>query len=103
MPKRISQRTAAVQAKRRVALIAWSVSLTTLTALGVASFADQRMGGGVFFWGSIMAIYAVAGFVALIAAYVILEYSVQVWMARRLFRSRAWDSHRRRRNATTWI
>ena len=96
MSERISHRTAAIQTKRRVALMAWSVSLVTLLSLAIGAVTDERTGGAVFFWASIMAIYAVAGFVALVALYVLFEYSVQMWKARRLFRSRAWDHGRRR-------
>lgn len=71
-----------------MALIAWSVGLITLVSIGV---------------GSKLPIYVVAGFLMLVAACVILEYSVQVWTARRLFRSRAWDSHKRRGYFEAWL
>jgi hypothetical protein len=97
MKERVSRRTAAIQTKRRVALIAWSVGLITLIALGIASIADKWMAGGPLFWGSILAIYFAGAFVALVVACIVLEYAVQVWLARRLFRSRRWDARTRKR------
>ena len=83
----LDRRGSWLDTKRELALIAWAVFLIDLIAIGVATLANKAMGGGVFFWGPLLAIYLTTVFAIIVAVNLAIEYAIHLWHGREARRS----------------
>lgn len=89
---RLDRRGSWIDTKRELKLIGWAVLLIDLIAIGLAMIANKAMGGGVFFWGPVLAIYVTTIFALLVMANLAIEYTVHRWHNRQARRRRRPDS-----------
>ena len=80
---RLHRRGSWEDTRRELALIAWVVFLIDLIAIGIATLANKAMGGGVFFWGPVLAIYVTTVFSLIIALNLLVEFIAHLWLSRK--------------------